>query len=443
MERSDRPYLEIVNWEDAKNAVIKVNPDLAAAIDTVNPGCEYPLIRARYPFGHQILNHGKFILPFERENADNKFYQECKKLLSYAVTIRTGIVLNNTMELFVESPDMIIPRYLMYPGRIFGLWSSLQPPETSADIGQLWNITAGARSLIMVPKISDSTAFKRVKKEYSLKSTAPNNFVDQWELFVALAKHPAFPERWETEILLFTNKWFEELNKVNPQWLILKNFLLQSAWLDTATLRNQDAFNFVFSMALQSRNLIKDPYLSSVARFLYGLGERHFHSYVVAQDNQAAPLEGIQSIFTNLYNLNYAPTMVHSGIFSNDDPLRPCYYSLSHSSIMDFMPKTKNFASKFNNVLDIKDIMNRTLAYIREDNFGLIKTPVYKIANEVEYSYYHTDAKQEKDGVSHVSKIVERDAALIHEARRFSNLAFCDSSSFFRGCVRIGIKSKK
>lgn len=55
--------LTILTWPDARKNIRKSLPALAEIIDDIDPGPEYTLLKASYPFGEPIIQNGAFYLP--------------------------------------------------------------------------------------------------------------------------------------------------------------------------------------------------------------------------------------------------------------------------------------------------------------------------------------------------------------------------------------------
>ncbi len=115
-----------------------------------------PLIKARYKFGQKILQGGELNLPTEDGELvaypDSRIPKKIWNMLDYRITMAAGVVLNKAAELYFNLGEHIIPWRIMNPGRIFGLWNLLQAPNSSSHGGIVFDISAGAHSIIMAPK---------------------------------------------------------------------------------------------------------------------------------------------------------------------------------------------------------------------------------------------------------------------------------------------------
>jgi hypothetical protein len=348
-----------------------------------------------------------------------------------------GAVIKNSIELYINVLGRIIPWVFIQEGHLFGLWVSLQPSETTNHVGRFSNIISGSRSLLLLPKISDATSLKRLKKTFSLRCRSPENLTDQWPLLQELVQHPEFPERWDSEVFYFSRKWLEPSNDI--AWKLFKSHLLETAWTGAGHLRDQIIFDIDFSCALEERNLKPNPYLTDTAKHLYALAQKNFPGYQVAINNQALPLEALQKIFIDIYGIKYLPTVVVPQYLSSD-PMCPIYYSLEVPTLMSFSPRSRKTANKLEDLREVKHIMQRTVEYLLEDKLKLDETPLYNVVKNVEFSYVHSD-KDIYNETEKSSGLLKQDKNLAFDQSKYPDKEFCDTSPFLRGCVKISTRN--
>lgn len=425
-----KPKFTEISWQEALPSIAKVNAPLADEIKKLNLGAEYTLIKASYTWGQHLVYENTFNIPDENGQliAINhpSINNELRKKLEYNKIMPLGIVLNHSIELYIHANQRTIPLNFMSAGKLFGLSDFLQARETNHHISGISNIIAGTRSLIMLPKISDIFCYKKIKKEFNLRTNIPKGLLDQWEIFVELANHPKFPSPWHVEVLYFTDKWSE--NKKDEKWRIFREFLLNVDRKETHYLQDQMTFDLAFSCALGERNYKPTSYLADTIKHLYALGHDIFPGFKVATNDEAAPISGFQKIFSTLYGLKYAPTMMSPGYLSNKES-QPIYYSLEMPTLMAFSPKSRKTNNKLNDLREIKHIMevvSRSLS-------------VYRLAEKVTFNYYHSDTDEYKE-TRLIRSLIEDDPTL-KKYLRSQDKPFCETSAFLRGCI--GITKKK
>lgn len=437
-----KPTLIEMPWKEALPDIHKVNADYAKAIKKLDPPSDFTLIKVSYPWGRHILREGVLQIPNSEGKLvsinDTSIDSKLQKKLNYTENMPMGIVLNKGIYLYINIADRIIPFSTMPPGKIFALWGALQESRTFNYTGRVDNIIAGTNSLVMLPKISDIASFKKIKKEFHLLSEMPKGINDQFHLFQELSSHPDFSEPWSVDVLYFTDKWLEE--KKQDNWRLFREFLLNYAWLATAYLRNQFVFDIVFSCTLAEKNLKPNPYLADTSKHLCSVAQKIYPGFKFATDSSLAPIAGFQKIFTDVYGLNYAPTMVHPA-YLNDDPLKPIYYSLEIPTLMSFSPKSKKAINKLEDLREIRHIMEKFIDYVIQNKLNLKNTPLYQMTQDISWEFFHSD-------IDHYGKIKltdslnETDNSLQEILNHFDPSPFCNTSPFLRGCIRISKKDK-
>lgn len=214
MRLATKATLEELPWKAVRNDIAKKNDELANIIDEINPSSEYTLFKACYPFGSEILKDGYFFIPNAKgslvplNSADIPAPIQDK--LNYNLYSNpVSLILNNTAELFIILKNTTIPFYgLISPERIFGTWRILNP-KISQHPNFIWNMVAGARSIFMLPKISETAGYNRLRRAFHLHSEKPKTLLEHWKIFREIANHPDFGEIWSTEMLFFSKKWFD------------------------------------------------------------------------------------------------------------------------------------------------------------------------------------------------------------------------------------------
>lgn len=428
--------LEILTWKDVRDQVRKVNPELATVIDEFAPDNEFQIVKACYSFGVLLLNEGNFFLPDVASHQEGVL-KKAKELLSYSNSIPVGMVLDKSLELFLKVDHKNIPYSLIQKGKIFGLWASLYDLEF-ADFGKLLSISAGARNLMMVPKISDSDGFKYVKREFNISLPAPKTLEEQWNIFVQLANHDKFPRHWEAEVIFFSKKWLEKTN--DPKQKLFREYLMGTIWEDVIVLRKQLLFDLTSSLVIATKNLKSNPYLADTIKHLYAIGIKAYPAFVFADDDSAAPITEFQNIFLDLYGLHYCPVMAHSGYFSATNAKKPSYYTLELPTLMSFSPKSRKITSKLDDIREIKYVMDAVAQHILDNSSGLRKTAIHKWIQTVKYEYFHSETDRYNESIMHVSKLPNEDTNLSANLRKFKKLRFSSASPFIRGCIKISAK---
>src|SRR3990167_815020 len=182
------PALQKLTWAACRERVQAVSQPLAGIIDALSPDKAMPLWLVSYPYGAQV-DDGQFYYPLHEKLAlltDARLPKELKTDFSYAgLETPAGVMLRNSIELYIETPGRVIPHAVFMPGDVFALWKWLDP-QPIVHPTPLMCGTAGARSIFMLPNISDVAAHKKLRQDFNIRHLAPKRLVDQWPLFTAL-----------------------------------------------------------------------------------------------------------------------------------------------------------------------------------------------------------------------------------------------------------------
>lgn len=429
--------MQELTWQDVRSEVSALNPELAKVIDGVDPGPEYTIFKLRYPFGSEILKNGPLQLPDKNGNLifidDKDMDPGIRAKLGYNLDSNpVGFILKNSVELFIFLDASTVPLYgLIHPGRIFGTWQILNPQGFHNPVC-FWSMTAGARSLFLLPKISDNLCYTRLKKAFNLDVDKPKKLRDHWNIFREIANHPDFGESWETEILFFSKVWFERLD--DPAWQSFKLYLLDQAWKGSEFFRNQFMWDLIFSNIQNDREIKPDPYIADTVRHILGMSAGALPGFAPALNDEAGPVKKLQKVFREIYRTEYEPVMMQP-YFLNKKDNRPVYYSLEQPTTIKFSPKSRSNISKIDELFAVQSLLNKYLLDIRQNKYNVANTPIFEASKIVEYTFFHPD-NATLSGIQSHKDIQEGDPAF----KGIKNFPY--TSTFIAGCIRLKIKDK-
>lgn len=433
-------FVERVAWHDVADLISQLNPNISSIINELGVDKNLSLYKVRYPYGQKLLDNGVLQLP----TASGEFLPihheainpQLQKDLHYIKGMPVGIVLNRELEMFISINNRTTPFSMMSPGKIFGLWAALDP-TLSCERGNMWNITSGARSIFMLPKLTDSASHKRLQRMCGILSPPPKGLLDHWHVFRELENSQSINEKecWYTEVLYFGRQWVERQSEV--LWQRLRLFFYQCSWEATAPWRNQFIYDIEFYTALENHNLKPDPYLVDTARHMLGISVCTQTGFGVASNDNAAPVSFLQDVYTQVYNLPYAPTIMRPMYIKNEHS-QPVYYSLHHPTIGGFSPKGRKLASKKYNLKEIKYILQKMLEEFESNKFELSDSPVslHNITQKVAYRYFHSELDQFGE-IEQAAQLIELDSVLNTHLSAYPKHDFCDTSSFLCGVVQL------
>lgn len=433
-------------WKDIRTRVHKVNPDLAKLIDDVDPGKDFPLYLASYPYGKVIVDKGKYFLPSADRTGelfacdDSRIPSSIREDFAYSKgRLPVGMVINKTLEVLSESRNNLIPWGLHLPGNIFALWRELER-------GPVYNhpastVVSGIRSAYMIPPIRENEPNLKLKRYYGFSATPPVSLSCQWEIFKGICQSPRIESNWYSQLLFFTNKWFEKIRSNDPAWVFIHRYLLQYAWDKTGYWRNEIFYDHAFSRALDGReNLRPDGYTVDSARHLYKILAGASPGFAVAVDDEGFPTSIIQEAYLDIYGLKkYVPTIMHSSFFSPNDLLKKIYYSIIFPTTLEFATKRSNIKNSFHFIHELKLVTRVLKTEITRGNIGIEKTILGQNSINCEFDYFHM-CKDPYMDVRLTSLMAQEDEMLTKCLVKCNNKEFDHLGNFVRACVRISCK---
>ena len=383
--------LQLCYWEDIRKEVNKVNPELAKIIDNISPDKNYPLFQAQYPYGVEILHKGVVRFPDKKSNlvaiTNQSIPNKIRDLLGYNLfTNPVSLILKNSVEIFFPLHERTIPLYGIIPeGTIVSTWRILSElPHAPAF---LWNMTAGARTLMMLPKISNKERHKQLKSFLNSDIDIPHSLSDQWKIFKAIAQKSH--TTWQTKLLFFSEPWFKSLH--DKKWSELHRYLLNIGWQKSEYLRNKSCWDIIFS-SIKDRNRLKpDPYIDDITRHLIGIGIKAIPALKPCTSDSDAPVKIIQDIYREIYNLrDYDPILMQSGVY---DEKKPIYYSIKYPMTLNFSPKANKLTTTLEDLESIQYLLEKYITALTNDDLNIHNTPIYDSALNLEYSFFHPHYK--------------------------------------------------
>ena len=433
---STREPVQTMLWRDIRDQVEIINPQLTQVIDNINPPDSCRLYRIKYDYGDEIVQRGNLMIP-TKEGLTSIRSSEIQSSIREDLCYNYGtnafcIVLNNSIEVYLDLQHRTIPIYTGGPGGAIGLWAALsrscnhQPPF-------LWNISAGSRSVFMLPKISDKVSHNRMTKALGVKVDKPKNYLEHRHVFTALAKNTEMVKPWHCEILAFSKEWFEYFK--DPIWQPLHYYFLKSTWDGSEYFRNLYIWNTVFSYIVEKRHLRPNPYLHDTVRHLFGIAVGGMPGFVPLTDDSLGPISDMQTIYDEIYRLKEAMPAIMGPATIRRDSNDPVYYSLNFPTSTVVSPKNNTRANLISEVNEFDDLLSRYVKEIRNPEYNLHHSVLHETIQSTYFKMLHTSPSNDRIMPSTIiPSIDDRFAAL---STKFKQQAFPETSSFWNGAVAI------
>ncbi|WP_395476424.1 hypothetical protein [Rickettsia endosymbiont of Pantilius tunicatus] len=430
-----RLNLEKLTWADVREELYKVNPELTKKCDHINKFNKYPVYKLKYAYGLSIIHEGEFYLPTLDSKTisinDTRVPESLKQSLAYS-SLPLACIINNSCEVFVQEEQRIIPLNFLETGELFGLFELMcSLTQTSIVHKTIWNVSAGARSVFMLPSVSNVISYRRIYKKFNINDCVPKEFNDQhWSIFCNI-NNSNKQNTWETTILVFSKEWFEHQN--NIAYIELYKYLVNKCWEQLQLLKEFSGYSklwLLFTRAINKRNIKPRTYIIDTVKHLISITQGLGVAFVPSIDDTALPKNLIQQVYIKDYNLkNYIPNIMQPAKFIKGGKL---YYSLSVPTISNSSSHCNNPPSIIEDQRNIKSLLNILMEVIYDR-----KNRLNADLENIQFEYFHSQNDEFQQIVSS-SIIPETDPRFLKCNNDYTdNRVFCASSSFFKGCIRI------
>ena len=441
---SPKGNFEKLTWAQARDEVTRVNPAFAKIIDEISPDDKHWLAKVTYPYGSLAMQKSLLMIPNKDGTivpiTDPSIPATIQKDLGYNLNSNpVSLVLKNTFELFLPLEDRTIPwSGLIYPGTAFGAWRILNPDKTEQP-AFIWDMTSGARSTFMLPKITEAKKHMQLKKMYNLTGSTPRTLMDHWEIFRQLANHSRFKQPWDAQILYFPRQWISHLN--DNKWKPFYYYFHDSAWGGSELWRNQFIWNLIFSLVLNNYEARINPHVMDTVKYLLFMGMGAAPGLAPAKNNLGGPFAEIQRIYKEEYELkNYPPIIMQAQVFNMHDPREgSAYYSLQFPNAVEFKPSSRMRTSIISDLHEIKSLMMRYEKELLSGKFNISTTSLDDVFRYTEYDYFHNGVELHT-GMRNSAEMAQEDKNLITTLDGTVYDTFPDSCAFVKGCIRLSHK---
>lgn len=425
-----RVSMSLVYWQDVRSSVNSVNQELAALIDDISPSKHFPLIKGHYRYGEAITNNGMVLVP---EGDDVDVANEAAALLEQGVLC---LQLNNESEKFHQMDGRTVPLDMFSAGEMFGFGSALQP-LTGLPIGQpTTQITAGARSVFMLPKVTDARSHKRLNVKFGFNEPAPANLSEHWAIFKQIDSGMPQDNPWLSTVLFFPSIWFQPSK--DGSWLAFHNYLLKMAWRSSYTSAPRWDKTLLwekFCQVIRAKNLKPGPYMMDTVKHLFSIALGSAPGYKIVADKQdALPSVLLEQAYMDVYLLkDYAPIMMRPYRLGRNRENVPVYYSLGYPTLIEGSPTIRKAPSIITELRELKKLISIFQSVLSEevDSMGGI------IPSQLQYEYYHSG--DDPFGEIRNSLDIEEMDGIISSClnHRYPGREFSAYGPFLRGCVGV------
>ena len=429
-------HIQQLQWRDVRDDMHEVNPELTAIIDDIDPPDDCRLYKIKYNYGEEIVTKGQFTI-LENDSATGQYDERLLSQIRSDLNYNYGsnpfcIVLKKQIEVYLDLNNRTIPFFILGPGDSIGIWAAISQ-RCNQQPSFLWNISSGARSVFMLPKISDKVAHARLKKALNIKIDKPQYFMNHWSVFNDIAQNKEMVSPWHSEILAFSGNWFKQLE--DPRWRPLHYYFLKCTWDGTEYFRNIYVWNTVFSYIVEHKQLRPNPYLHDTARHIFGIAVGGIPGFVPLTDDAVGPISDIQKIYNEIYRLKEAAPVIMGPANIKNSGSNPVYYSLTFPTSSDISPKSRLRSNVINEVNELNDLLQRYIAELGNDNYNLHHSLLHSISQGTVFKMIHTSPSNNRILPSKILPNIDDRFTTICD--QYKPHHFPEKSRFWNGAVAI------
>lgn len=437
---SRETYIQEITWQEARQES-GIEPEFKKIVDEISPHNDFTLFKVRYPFGQNIFKDNVFYLPNDKGISipiiDSSIANNIRAQLSYNI-LPLGMIIKNGVEVFREIEDKVFCVAFYSNGLDIGIWEHF-------NWSTPYTVSAGARSLYMLPSISDISSHKRLKKEFGIIVPPPKRLYDHWRVFTELASSPNFSVKWFCEVLFLTDKWLEKI-KNDIAWIKLDRYLWQKGWQHSGYGRRKAILDIAWeeiSRSISNKYIKADPHAIDTLKHLIFIGTGTVPASAPAIGrNEAGPLKEIQIIYETIYGLeNIATIMQPSSLVLGNS--KPVYYSMSLRTLLETAPKARKTATVIDNMRELQELLNHFIDHGYWSKLRIAAEPLHKIINNLNFSSFHGEMYAYGITIRPSTEMPEQDSDLLYDPYNKGKRVFASNSSFLKGCVRISLKNKE
>jgi hypothetical protein len=425
-------YVTELTYKEARDSIRAVNSGLADAIDQLDPSDEYKLLKVRYRYGDHILLDNQTYIPDTNGQLtptnSPQLDPKIKKLFPNHKEMPVTLLLSNSAESFINIFGRPIPFSICQAGSLYALSAVMPAPGTPIDHPIHWNFTAGIRSIFMLPKIGEATSHNKILKELGINCAAPKELNEHFEVFrkIAIASNST----WHTEVIFFTEKWFEE--RESTPWIRFRHFLFEYIWPRFNYLRGHQFQNLILSTitAKLKPNPAFITTLNHIIDIIYGWKP----GFTFAVEEQAAPVSLLEKTYSEIYDIKqYAPVLMHAANLS-----QPIYYSFNVPAELDFLPKNNKKSTKIDDLKKFMHLYNMTVRMLKKELSNFQRIEARYNFNEMIDSHQIQAFHYEKDPIYHIQSSTDIQHPNLNKIMaKYPNRKFPESASFFCGALEI------
>jgi hypothetical protein len=423
------------NWSEVKENVKHCNKRFFELIENINPDNSMPLYLAKYDYGKTIGAKNNFFIPNENSGESclglGHLPNYIEKDLGYGKdSSPLGLIIDNYCEWSYEESGKSFPFAVQGEGIIFNQQILFQE-EQSVENNTI-SLHSGAKSIFMLPNIGCQIHHKKIKLALGIETEVPKEHSDHYNLFREIIYKTGHYKEWKSSILFFSDIWVYEIIN-NPRWLPVKFYFSENLRKRYSSDLYNSFYNDLFMTTVSVNKHRPTPYLMDTAKYIFNIIMGKGIGYIPAQNSKLFPIDLIQEIYHDIYQLSYIPTIMVPSTFSQNTNY--VYYSLQQPSkkINTFKIRMNN--STYQELVMLKKILRSYLNEFTSADSKCFGSDLYKFCQNINLSFYHNKPTDPNDQILHTKDISVADAHFLNA--KFDKADVSNDAKFFRGCLSI------
>jgi hypothetical protein len=432
-------FIKKLNWQEGQQLLH--DDKLREILNDLSPADDFNLYHISYEYGDLLLEDGVFQIPNEAGdglialNSDD-VPKALQNDIDYNYFSNPAMqIVKNCLEFYLPIDNRIVPCYgIMKPGNLIGTWNVIMPENRTIEPSFRWKMTAGARSTVILPKVSREGKNLKLRQTLHLDFDTPATLQDHFQVFKAIST--SMEKKWTMEILVFGKKWFANIE--DKAFSGFHRYLLQNAWVTSNYWRTNFVEELLFSIVQIRKGLKFPPEVMSTIRHTIAIGLGAYAGFSPASDDSAAPVSYIQEAYRELYKIHQFPHILHHKKFDLSDPnQKPTYYSFNYPSGVSTVEGT-SAASYKKELASILYYFDRYRQELLKPDLKLSPSLLVDLFEQIEFSYIHADIDKNEKGFITPKMLPEFDPRFQVDG----DLPFAESSPFFKGAIMLHRKKK-
>lgn len=444
-ENNEKKGVVKTTWTKIRTLVHQAEPTLATLIDTLSPGADYPLYLIYLPYGTLKGDTESSLLPTIDGNilrlSDPSLPQDIKNDLGYGMSSSPlGMVLENTLEYYIEFGDIVVPNEIVGPGYIFNksILLNTGSNENYSPNG-IYKAAAGARTAFSLPSISNFNSILKLNSCLGTKLKTPKKYSEHGDIFKKICSSHIINSGWRTCLLYFSKKWIDSMIN-DPSWKDVIIYMYKIDKKESMFESQNSSHDFFYTYVQSKHNMNTNSYQTKTLYHLFKLALGKAPGYAPATSEEYLPLNSIQQCLYDFYRIDQHPTIMVPTQIGFNNSHGPVYYSLQTPTMQSYYTK-RNQKISANKEIEALDLMIPGFLHEMSKTDGMVSTTTFNsVAPKIKFEYYHNVPPQGEHSIKHSKVLQDEDDRFLYNTTNYEKKDFCYESQFLRGCIKVNLK---